>query len=200
VPAAARADGDPASDVLISQDVFVPYSVKLPPAEADQLTRLIHNAKAQGFRIKVALIASPYDLGSVTPLWRHPQRYARFLSEELFFVYKGRLLIVMPNGYGIYHRGKSLISERELLQRLPTPEAAGADVAVAATTAVRRLAGSSGINLALPAVPAQSPSKQNRWIFIAPVVGGAWLLFAAVLVLRRRRHAAASATRAGDET
>jgi len=67
---------DPASDFLLTQDVFVPWDVKLPPAQTSRLTNLVHSAKASGYRIKVALIATPYDLGAVTPLWRRPQRYA----------------------------------------------------------------------------------------------------------------------------
>ena len=48
------------------------------------------------------MIASPTDLGSVTELWRQPQNYARFLAQELSLLYRGPLLVVMPNGYGRY--------------------------------------------------------------------------------------------------
>jgi hypothetical protein len=194
-PATAHADGDPASDFLITEGVFVPSDGPFPPDTARRLTELVGAAKTGGYRIKVALIATRYDLGSVTPLWRQPQRYARFLGQELFFVYKGRLLIVMPNGYGIYHGGKPVASERKLLDGVPTPAAAGADVATAAVTAVRRLARASGIDLELPAAPARTaPSRHFERIVIA--AGGlAWILFAAVVLLRHRRRRAA---RAGD--
>ena len=191
-PAVARADGDPASDFLIVQDVFLPYEVKLPPGKADQLTGLVHAANVGGYRVKVALIASPYDLGAVTPLWGRPQRYARFLGQELFYVYKGRLLIVMPNGYGIYHHGKPITAERRLLNGLPTAAATGADVATAATIGVRRLARASGIKLELaPATAPTARSHNYAPIIIAAAVGGAWVLLAAFLLLRRRRLASA---------
>src|SRR4051794_10536359 len=40
-PAAARADGDPASDVLLGQDVFVTYTVRVPRARARELDALV---------------------------------------------------------------------------------------------------------------------------------------------------------------
>src|SRR2546422_211870 len=121
VPGLARADGDPASDFLVTQDVFLPFDVKVPVAEAGRLTTLVAAAETHGFRIKVALIAGPGDLGSVTALWRKPQQYAEFLGQELYYVYKGPLLIAMPNGYGISRRGKPVASDRKLLDALPLP-------------------------------------------------------------------------------
>src|SRR5262245_48170672 len=97
LPAAARADGDPASDFLITQDSFIPTDANVPASTVESLNALLQEARDKKYRMKVALIASPSDLGAVTPLWRQPQRYAQFLGQELFYVYKGRLLIVMPN-------------------------------------------------------------------------------------------------------
>src|SRR5439155_11165503 len=114
-PGLARADGDPASDYLLSQDVFVPFDAKIPSASAGRLSRLLQEAKTHGYPIKVALITTPFDLGAVTPLWGQPQRYAQFLGQELYFVYRGRLLVVMPNGYGISRAGKPVPGERKLL-------------------------------------------------------------------------------------
>ena len=48
----------------------------------------------------MAIIASPFDLGAVTALWRKPRAYARFLGIELSTVYRQRLLVVMPDGLG----------------------------------------------------------------------------------------------------
>ena len=157
------------------------------PAQTSQLTNLVHAAKASGYRIKVALIATPYDLGAVTPLWRRPQRYAQFLGQELLYVYKGRLLIVMPNGYGIYHHGKPVANERKLLDSLPSPAASGADVATAGTTGVRHLARASGIKLTLPPATAPAGRSNNYARIIIAAVGGAWLLLTAFVLLRRRR-------------
>ena len=98
--AAAHADGDPASDYLIAQKVFLPYDAKIPQVEQRKLLAAVQSANKQGFKIKVALIWSDYDLGAVTVLWRKPRTYARFLGEELSYYFKGRLLIVMPSGFG----------------------------------------------------------------------------------------------------
>ncbi|HET7572147.1 MAG TPA: hypothetical protein VFJ77_05695, partial [Gaiellaceae bacterium] len=80
---AARADGDPASDYLIQQQVFLPYDAKIPKPQQDALVAALRSVNAQGFRIRVALIWSDYDLGSVASLWKQPRRYARFLGVEL---------------------------------------------------------------------------------------------------------------------
>src|SRR3954454_14273921 len=144
VPGAARADGDPASDYLITQSVFVPFGGKISTGDASRISALVDDAKKKGFPIKVAVIAGTNDLGSVTVLWRKPQQYAEFLGQELFFVDKAPLLIVMPNGYGVSQKGRPLPAARALLDREPLP---GPDLAGAATNAVRKFAAARGIDL-----------------------------------------------------
>jgi hypothetical protein len=179
----ARADGDPASDYLLGQDVFFPFEVKVPAAEAARLSKLVADAKARGFPIKVALISGPADLGSVTALWQKPQQYAQFLGQELFFINKGPLLIVMPNGYGVSQAGKPLPAARKVLDGLPPP---GADLAATATTAVRKLAAVRGIEL--PAPSGSSGSSRNRdRLMIAAAAAAAAVVVAVVALLRRRR-------------
>ena len=51
-----------------------------------------------GVPLRMAVIASSTDLGSVTALWREPEAYARFLDQELALVYRGPVIVVMPNG------------------------------------------------------------------------------------------------------
>ncbi len=104
----ARADGDPASDYLITQPVYFPYDGKFSPQLEGQLLAVVNEAKKRGFPIKVALIPNSYDLGSVTSLWRKPRLYARFLGEEDATFFKQRLLVVMPNGFGFYRPGHSV--------------------------------------------------------------------------------------------
>jgi hypothetical protein len=101
--AAAAADGDPASDFLVQQDVFVPYP---PPSSASlkALSSAVSAVDTKGDRVKVAVIATAQDLGSVPSLYDQPADYARFLSAEIAFVYKGPLLIVMPAGAALYDR------------------------------------------------------------------------------------------------
>src|SRR3982751_4282060 len=78
------ADGDPASDALIVQNVFFPYPT--PPAAATSaLSAQVEKAYARGYRVKVAVIASETDLGSVPSLFNKPQDYAKFLGQELQF-------------------------------------------------------------------------------------------------------------------
>src|SRR5262245_14137685 len=80
---AALADGDPASDVLLGENVFYPYQ----PAVSQQVQKALNAqtaaAKRSGFPIKVALIASPVDLGVIPDLFGKPQKYAAFLDQEI---------------------------------------------------------------------------------------------------------------------
>ena len=49
------------------------------------------------------MIANEFDLGSAGLLYRKPLRYAKFLAQELATFNSDWMLVVMPNGYGIYH-------------------------------------------------------------------------------------------------
>jgi hypothetical protein len=101
----ALADGDPASDVLASQTVYVPGDGGLAPAQTGQLGGLLAEARRAGVPIEVALIATQADLGSVGELWGKPQSYAEFLGQELAEVYRGWLVVAMPAGIGVYDVG-----------------------------------------------------------------------------------------------
>jgi hypothetical protein len=184
--ASARADGDPASDYLLTQQVFFPFDQKLPQEKKQQLLGLVAAANRGGYKIRVALIASTYDLGSVTALWGKPRRYARFLGEELQFVYKQRLLIVMPSGFGFSHGRQPTRAAYAVLDKLPPPRGP-TGLADAATEAVRRLAAASGVKLTAPA-PAPAPSRtRDRLIIVAAAVAALLLALEARRLLRRRR-------------
>jgi len=101
VAPAAQANGDPASDYLPSADVFLSFSegVRETPS-GKRLLETVASANKGGYRIKVAVIATPTDLGTVGGLFGEPQRYAEFLGQEISFVYRDRLLIAMPAGRG----------------------------------------------------------------------------------------------------
>ena len=101
VPAAALADGDPASDVLLGQNVFYPYQPPVSKSVAATLNAETAAAKRAGFPLKVALIASPVDLGVIPDLFGKPQKYADFLDQEISFQGKQPLLVVMAAGYGV---------------------------------------------------------------------------------------------------
>jgi hypothetical protein len=135
---AALADGDPASDYLQSQDVYTPYSLPALPA-ASVLASSVKRSFVRGFRIKVAVIATPFDLGSITGLFGKPKLYARFLGTELGQFYVGPLLIAMPSGFGIYDGGRSTTAEARVLARLK-PDASSANALVtSAAAAVKTL-------------------------------------------------------------
>ena len=178
----ARADGDPASDYLITQKTFLPFDAKIPKAQADRLTGIVEDANKKGFEVRVALISRAFDLGAVPSLWRKPTTYARFLGQELTIVYRNRLLVVMPNGYGVWRVGKVLPHEQRILDTLPAPGPGGPALAAAATRAVRRLAAANGVTAEAPQT---SKSTTNDRLVIAGGAIGLVLLILAGLGLRR---------------
>jgi len=182
----ARADGDPASDYLLTQKVFFPYDLKVPTAKQQQLVALVDEANRKGFPLRVALISSAYDLGSITSLWQKPQTYAHFLGAELTYVYKNRLLIVMPNGFGFNRPGHSGAAERAVLAKIPIKHGTTAFVD-SSLAAVQALANASGVKLT-GTTSAEPSSRSHDRIVI--VLGATAALAVAVLLrlaLRRRR-------------
>src|SRR5258708_10141456 len=94
-PGAARADGDPASDVLLGEDVFYPYTPPVTAAIQHELSAATAAARKAKVPIKIALIASPVDLGVIPDLFGKPQQYAQFLDQEISFRCKQPLLVVI---------------------------------------------------------------------------------------------------------
>jgi hypothetical protein len=190
VAASARADGDPASDYLYGGKVFLPYDAKIPKSAQDDFTALIDSANRAGYTIRVAVIWSPYDLGSVGSLWRKPREYARFLDAELQFVYKHRLLIVMPSGFGFAWPGHRPDQEYALLAKIPIQHSA-AGLVDAASTAVKRLAASAGVKVKAPTkTAAAKPSSHNlahdRIVIILAAIAAFAIAVLLRLALRRR--------------
>jgi hypothetical protein len=180
----ARADGDPASDVLLSQPLFLPQDAGVPTTQQAQLTSLLAAARRAGYQLRVALISRPADLGSIPELWRQPQNYARFLGQELSLNYSGPLLVVMPNGYGIYRARGPIGREEAALSTLHSPPR---DLGTSALTAIQRLAAASGHNLPAPGAttPTTSgPTATLAWIVFA--IGAALILLAWTASLRAR--------------
>jgi hypothetical protein len=116
----ARGDGDPASDVLWSQNVYFPYP--LPSASARAvLKRSVSAVYARNYRIKVAVIATASDLGSVPELFKKPDAYAKFLGTEVGLFYIGPLLVAMPTGFGVYDGGRPTTAEDAVLAKATAP-------------------------------------------------------------------------------
>ena len=178
---AALADGDPASDYLLSQPVFLPIDNPVSPNQAATFAKLVLGAEKSGFQIKVAVISSKYDLGSVPILFGSPQKYADFLGQELFYYYKNRVLIVMPGGYGIYDHGRSTAAEQAVLAKLPPAHSTKGDpLVVAATRAVESLAKQDGVKISSSTSSASgSSTNQERLeiggaaVVVLLVIGGA---------------------------
>jgi hypothetical protein len=186
VPAAARADGDPASDYLLTQPVFTPFSTKLPEASVEQLKAVQADAKKQGYEVRVALIASRNDLGAVPSLFAKPQIYARFLWQEVRFVYHGPLLVVMPNGFGYWEQSGDVDGEVDALAALKKPSEYP-DLAQAGTAGVQAVAEVNGVTVTVPPLASGGGATFTRdRILIA--VGAVVLAFvvAGAFWLRRR--------------
>jgi hypothetical protein len=186
---AARADGDPASDVLYTQWVFFPFEIKYDGHVKNSLLSTVDDARKRGYPIKVALITQRYDLGAVPTLFGKPQQYAQFLGYELAFLYKGPLLIAMPNGYGIFNANKPVPKELAVLQK-SLPQKDPNAMAVAATNAVRHLAAAAGHplpggDLTLSSVGKKTTSNQDRLLIILAAVGAALILGAGWFWRRR---------------
>jgi hypothetical protein len=160
----ARANGDPASDVLLTQKVFFPFDATLPDSDREALQKTVDDANARGYTIRVALIPFTSDLGTAVSLWRHPQDYSKFLGSELAFVYANRLLIAQPSGFGFYNHGKPVAKEQRVLAKVAVGKTP-AELTKSATAAVRALAAADGI--ALPATKTKSTATRDRLIIAA---------------------------------
>ncbi len=183
LPATANAHGDPASDYLLTQSVFLPFNARVDAGSAKHLNDVIAAADRAGFKIKTALILGPSDLGTAFSLINKPQRYAEFLGLELSFVYRQRLLVVMPNGFGYSVKGNPDPKAARVLRTVPAP---GADVtkeADAATLAIQRLAAAEGHRLV---VSSGSGSSGRDRITIAAAATLAAAVFAGFVFYRRR--------------
>ena len=183
-PAAARANGDPASDVLLTDKVFLPFEAPVSKQAAQELRGTVAEANKKGFKIRVAVIAFTGDLGTATVLWRKPQPYSKFLWSEIAFVYSNRLLVAMPSGFGFYDGKKPIAKELRVLKAMkpgttPTP------LAESTTAAVRALAKANGVTL--PKVSSGgSSSNRDRYILGTALVAFLVVLFVPARLLRRR--------------
>ena len=192
----AVSDIDPPSDFLLVRDVYVPYEPPVCREEKTALEEATRRAKAAGYQLKVALVASQIDLGGAPEFFGHPGPYAKFLGRELAtFGPHGQvssrihLITVMPQGWGLYqvdHRANDVV------QAIRIPSGADSSaLARAAIRAVPKVATAAGHPTAAVRVPAGCSHSSGTpvWVFMAPfllVIGG---LVAHYLLGRRRRPA-----------
>jgi hypothetical protein len=139
-PAGALADGDPASDTILNLPAFLPFTPPVSAAVGRRLGATIAAAGRRGKPLKVAVIASAPDLGSVSSLFGRPQQYAEFLSREDAFAVKVPILVVMPAGLGFAKKG--IAQDLGAAKDAKIPSGATSDqLATVATEAVAKLAG-----------------------------------------------------------
>jgi hypothetical protein len=204
---AAWADGDPASDVLAAQDVYYPYQPKVSPVLRDQLGALLRRVRADGLKVKVALIAGESDLGTQTKRFDKPRSYAELLGVELEITsVHDFVLVAMPAGLATYrYDERGLPALRKALAGVRGAGVADTDaLARAAARGLIAMASATGhappVELAAPFVepPARSGSDGNGGLVPALVVL-AWLAtIATAFGLRVSRARALASALAGS--
>lgn len=183
LPSAALADGDPASDVLLGENVFYPYSPPTSPTLQKRLNAETAAAKRAHFPLKVALIGAPVDLGVIPSLFGKPQKYADFLDQEISFQTKQPLLVVMAAGYGVQGVDAKTKSAAAALARPAGTN--GNELARAAILAVPKLAAAAGHPLKGSQSGGGSGSG-SRAILVAALAAIAIAAAASLVVVRRR--------------
>jgi hypothetical protein len=180
----ARADGDPASDILLQIDVFYPYDPPVSQHLQGVLNAETAAAHRAHFPIKVALIATQMDLGAVPNLFGKPQSYADFLDQEIRFI-TGRdpLLVVMPSGYGVKWIAAPAAAG------LPEPSGRQSDdLARAAIADVRKLAAATGHPIkAVPDTVRGGSANHDAEPAAAILAVAAVALAGTITIVRRRR-------------
>jgi hypothetical protein len=148
--ASARADGDPAGDVLAQQTVFYGSALDLRSREAAQLPALVERAKAAGYELRVAAMSVQADMGAIDYLWDDPLNYVDFLAQELAYRYQGRVLVIMPSGYAMFRLGHSSVRDQRVLDKLAPAGENPSAVLPTALDAVVALAEAQGIKVSVP--------------------------------------------------
>jgi hypothetical protein len=188
VPSSASADGDPASDVLPLQDVYLPYAPGVPTELGRTITNLLKDTRKAGFPLRVAIIAQQKDLGAVPQFFGRPQSYAPFLESEIAFNTKKPLLVVMPSGYGVAALPNAAVNG---LKGFALPKSAqGQDLGRAAVGAIVKLAKAAGHPVPAPKIPTASGGGSGGGtspliVFGVPV---ALLALGGLLAALRRRQ------------
>src|SRR5436853_51515 len=189
-PAAARADSDPASDTLLLQDTFFQVQPPLPQSYANAIRGLAATMRKAGYPVKVAIIATPNDLGLVPQLFNRPAAYAPYLGREIAFNSKKPLLIVMPSGYGENNVSQAVANA---VQRLKPPGSDLTSVGKATIAAMVAMSKAAGHPVKAPSVGGGGSSKTSpAIIFGVPVL--VLLLAGGLAALKRRNEAAQSET------
>jgi hypothetical protein len=189
----AIANGDPASDALLQQDVFLPYQPQVCPQVKDALESATSKSSAAGYPIKVAVIGSSYDLGTEPSFFGHPSEYAAFLGKELraFSPHLKRrltdvpLLVVMPQGLALWKVDARL---NQVVQQIAvSSDADSTALARVAVKAVPKIATAAGHPTGPIQIRSGCSSNGNAIGTILPFGVPILLLVLVGLLLRFRR-------------
>jgi hypothetical protein len=198
-PAGALADGDPPSDVLITNQLYTPVTQKISAPVLAELKSTIDQANKGGFKVRVALVLDANDLGSVPQLLGHPVEYVKLLSGELYYSWKGAIVAVQPTGIGVQNI-KPLAPAQALADTIAIKNPRTADgLAQAATEAIRKLAGQDD-NITFttaagtPVAGSSSSSSSSSTFSATNILTGVLivvliLLFVGQIIVRRRKRA-----------
>jgi hypothetical protein len=188
LPAAALADADPASDVLLGTSVFYPYQPPVPPSLQKQLNAEAAAAARAHFPIKIAIIASPIDLGAIPNLFGKPQQYATFLDQEISFNAKAQLLVVMAAGYGTAGLPPAATGA---VRSLPPPSGhTGEALTQEVLAALPKIAAAAGHPIAGFSGQSTSGSGGSSPLLLVAVVAVVAVALAGAVIAVRRRAAA----------
>jgi hypothetical protein len=189
MPAAACADGDPASDILLTSDDYVPYFPAATKQLDATLAQLLKQTRKNGYRMKVAVIAGRGDLGAYPDLFNQPQRYANLLAKEIAFaVRKPHLLVVMPGGFAGLNLGNDVDKTLSGVRITTSPRDSNGLVQ-AAIDAVAKLAAANGHPTAIPKVKGASSSSGGSSSHTGQYLGaGLFALCGLGLVAVATRH------------
>jgi hypothetical protein len=168
-PSAAYANGNPAADVLLTQDAFFPYRPEVPDPVQAGLNDTLERARKAGFPLKVAIIASQDDLGAIPQFFGSPQPYADHLESEIAFDKPKPLLVVMPTGFGV----AAIAGEpQDVLEDVDTPDAdSGDSLGRTAIEATRALAKAQGKPLPAPDLPPpEDTGGTSPIVYFLPII------------------------------
>jgi hypothetical protein len=196
----ARADGDPASDYLLTQSTFLSPGAGVSHAAATKLLATLGFVQKHGLPLKVAVIVAPYDLGAVPSLFDDPETYADFLSGEDSYYWRDELIVVMPNGYGIFRQNLKDVeagkfvniapqADRDAIRALRFQPTRNATVLVTeAQRAVQTLATEHGIHLTASSAAKARPALSRSGVERIEIGAGVLAALALVAFARFARH------------
>lgn len=185
-PAPGWADADPPSDVLLTQDVYLPYEPAVAKPLAAALQATVARAKQAKYPLKVAVVATTADLGAVPNLFNRPAAYAPFLARELPSS-MAPTLVAMPAGLAVANATRPAAAAAAGVRVDASKESDG--LVRALIEAIPKMATASGRPVAPTRLPPESDGNGGGRVSPVIVFGApvALVALAALAVGLRRR-------------